>query len=675
MLSGAAGTMLSACTARRSGAARARIFVVAFDGLDPNIVDDLMAAGALPNLKRLAARGAYRPITTTTPAITPVAFSTIVSGVSPAAHNIYDFIHRDPAPASGGVAIAPYFSLSETTPPTRDWAIPMGEWRLPLSGGGARSLRRGPSFWDELIAAGHDVDAYHIPGTWPPPEPEGSGRFRCLSGMGTPDLLGTYGEFTVFSTAAEDRRVGGGRFARLELTDHVGTGAIEGPPNFLRPPNADGTPPAPMTVDLRVARDPEHHAVRLELGAARLVLNRGDWSDWIPIDFETHVPGDAVLSTLQAPTSIRGMVRVHVRSVHPELELYVSALHLDPMEPANAISTPPDFAADLAARQGRFHTTGIPEDTKALSHGALDPSGFLAQVDRVMEEKVDEYRHALAHFEHGCLFTYFGSTDLVQHMFWRDRDLGHPARNPQDGTAYASVIDDLYRRVDALVGDALDAIRDDDILLVLSDHGFTTFRHEVSLNTWLYEHGDFIGARRLRPRQPNFGDVDWSRTRAYAMGLNGIYLNQQGREANGIVSAAERDRVLDTIASDLLALRDDRGRTPIASVQRRDDLYPNADPRTAPDLFVGYNHGFRASWSTVLGDTTTDVFRTNTDRWSGTHCIAPDLVPGVIFSNRPFTVDDPDLRDIAPTILHALGVARPAAMTGRPLLAADPDAP
>jgi predicted AlkP superfamily phosphohydrolase/phosphomutase len=644
------------------------VIVLAFDGLDPRLARRLMDEGRMKHFARIARRGSFTSIATSTPPITPVAFSSIVSGTDPGTHNIFDFIHRDPNPQDSLLAVSPYFSLSAATPPAHDWAIPLGRWRLPLSGGSVQALRRGPSFWDALIANGENVDLYHLPGTYPPPETFGSGRLRCLAGMGTPDLLGTYGEFTLFTSdlLVKERRVGGGRFVRLAVNNNVAIGALEGPPNFLLRPDVDGITEV-MTLPLRIVRDPQRPVLRIELGDRVVLLNEGEWSDWVPIAFETGIPAGAVLSSLQAPTTAAGMVRFYAKQVHPHVKLYVSPVNIDPERPANAISEPRDLAARLAEDHGRFYTTGIPEDTKALSRGALDEDEFLQQAELVLEEKTAEYFDSLNELRRGCLFSYFGTTDLVQHMFWRDCDPAHPGRLAEQGDRYAHVIDELYERVDQIVGETLARLNDDDLLLILSDHGFTSFRREVGINTWLAEHGYLNLLDPSRRGGDWFINVDWSRTRAYALGINSLYINLSGREGRGIVAPSERDALVAKISRELKELREENGDRAVEEVFDARALYPAADRRIAPDMIVGYADGYRASWATVQGGMSRHVLSDNRDRWSGTHCVAPRLMDGVFLSSALIRVGDPCLVDVAPTILAAFGVGAPAEMVGRDL--------
>lgn len=670
-MAAATGAALSP-SCRRAGPAGGqnhRVLVVAFDGLDPDIVRSLMDAGRMPNLSRLAASGSFSRIATSTPPHTPVAFSNIISGADASLHQVFDFIHRDPSPPSGG-AVRPYFSTADVIPPGPSWipeSIPLGgPWQVPLTGGETKLLRQGPSFWDYLIRAGIDTDVYYLPSNYPAEEPQGPGRFRCMSGMGTPDLLGGYGEFTMFSPDVPrgGKTVDGGRFVRLRMRRHRGTADLEGPPDFLcKPEDAEL-----LKTTVEVVRDPQAPVARIVVSGQQVVLNEGEWSNWIPIEFRTAMPGATALGAMGAPTSIGGAARLFLKQVHPKLELYISPVNIDPLGPVSRISTPDDLAERLAERHGRFYTCGIPEDTKALTHGALDESQFLAQSHLVVDERVRQYRSALENFHSGCLFFYFGATDLLQHMFWRDRDPQHPGRVPEQVDRYEKVIEDTYVKIDQQVGDALESLGSQDTLIVMSDHGFTSFRRGFNLNSWLLEQG-FITLKNpaQQGRAILFANVDWSKTRLYGLGLNGLYVNLKNRERFGVVTAAEKNSLMHEVRDKLQEVRDDNGAPVIDVADLVEDIYSNADPAIAPDLIVGYGDGYRASWATVLGQMPRKVLENNLDRWSGTHLTAPDVVPGLLVSNRQVAATRPTVSDIAPTILAEFGIDRPSSMSGKAL--------
>ncbi|NQU10368.1 alkaline phosphatase family protein [bacterium] len=663
--------LLSACRRVPTGVDdQPRVLVLAFDALDPGLLRNLMRSGRLPNFARVAEQGGFRPLATSTPAQTPVAFGDIISGADSGTHQIYDFIHRDPRPAERHLAVKPFYAAAEAIPPDLDWAIAAGSWRLPLFGGVTRSLRRGPAFWESLIRHGIDTTIYHLPANYPPEPVDGPGRLRCLSGLGTPDLLGTHGLFTLYDSAApvRGRTVAGGRFVRLSPLFHRAVARLIGPPNPLRRPGAAGAG-TPLGLDFEIVRDPVNPVARIVIGGQTLLLRQGEWSDWVGVAFSTGLPGARLWGALGAPTSLPGMVRFYLKQVHPRFQLYVSPVNIDPVEPGARLTVPADWAATLAGRLGRFATLGIPEDTKALSAGAFTEEEFLEQADLALAESARRYTTALREFDGGCLVYYFGWPDLIQHMFWRDRDPLHPGHDPQQAEQFGRVIDDAYVRLDGLVGQALATLRRGDTLIILSDHGFTTFRRGFNLNTWLAANG-YLQAFNATGTDADalFAGVDWTRTRAYGLGMTALYLNQFGREKNGVVRPPAASSLADEIAEKLLTIRDTNGAAVIRRIDKVVDRYPGADPALAPDLIIGYADGYRASWSTVLGGRSRELLEDNLDRWSGTHLVAPDLVPGILLSNRPIVVERPELRDIAPTILRAFDVPVPAGMKGQCLL-------
>jgi predicted AlkP superfamily phosphohydrolase/phosphomutase len=359
------------------------------------------------------------------------------------------------------------------------------------------------------------------------------------------------------------------------------------------------------------------------------------------------------------------MVRLYLRRVRPTLHLYISPINLDPLSPALPISSPPRYAGDLAREIGRFYTQGMPEDTKALASGALAPAEFLAIVDRVMTETEAALDRELARYRGGLLFVYLSSIDQTSHVFYRSLD---PAASPAD-RADADAIPALYRRVDRWIGEILPRLGDGTELVVMSDHGFAPYLTKVHLNTFLARRG-YLAVLPPGRRLPGpLGHIDWSRTQAYALGLNQVFLNQQGREPEGTISPGERDVVLERLTRDLQALRDpDSGETAVTRVLR-----PPAGrfSARAPDLIVGYRRGYRSSDESALGAVGERIFEENTARWSGDHCMDPAAVPGLLAASASIAGDAarPALADLAPTILHYFDIAPPAAIVGRALLA------
>lgn len=674
---------LAGCGSEARGARdgqQPRMLVLGFDGMDPKILTRMLEAGRMPNFAKVAAVGTYKPLATSMPPQSPVAWSNFISGSHSGKHQIYDFIHRR-LESKSGLLVDPYLSTSATEPKDPPWIlrklslteIPwLGDWRIPLTGDETLSLRRGGAFWDDLVANSVDTVIYRVPANFPASVAAGPGSLEAISGMGTPDLFGNYGEFWKFDeiTPSGGRDPSGGHFRRLTVKDHRAVVKLEGPENYLRKPDADNHVER-MELEFEVVRDPSADVVRIQIGDEVLLLKEGEWSDWVRLRFETGIPGSTVLAAMQLPTSMPFMIRIYMKSVHPQLEFYITPYNIDPLDAVTPISTPTGFAADIAHACGCYYTTGIPEDVKALRSGALNEDEFLQQARILLAERKLQYRRALSLFKSGYLFFYFGSTDQLAHIFWRDTDPDHPGLRPGEAKKYGSVIEDTYAEMDELVGEALAVLNDDDTLIIMSDHGFNSFRRGFNVNTWLINNRYMNVSNPATMNNSSYlQNVVWEQTQAYAIGLNALYINVADREPKGIVSPGEQRRnLMEEIAAKLVAVRDLDGEPVIDTVYITEDEFPGADPLIAPDMLVGYALNYRASWATAVGGTPFQLIEDNMDRWSGDHCIAAHLVPGIIVTNRKLNVDDPSLSDLAPTMLSAFGIAKPDAMDGRVIFA------
>lgn len=611
-----------------------RVVVLGFDGLDYGITRALLDQGRLPNFARLASTGGFAPLATSIPPQSPVAWSTFITGLDPGGHGIFDFIHRDPR------TMVPYLSTTRTVPSAR--TIALGDWQFPLSSGTVEQLRHGQPFWEVLEARGIETTIVRMPANFPP---SGTAT-RELSGMGTPDLLGTYGTFSFYTSEAYafgGRTLSGGAWYPVAVEGGVVRSRLHGPDNPFR------RVAEPVTADFTVYVDASQPVAKLVVGDEERILSTGEWSDWLPVDFDLRVPGQA----------LRGMARFYLKQVRPDFELYVSPINFDPMDPAMPVSQPAGYAAELAAATGRFYTQGMPEDTHALREGALSRDEFLAQARLAGDEVRVQYGQVLSQFRSGLLFYYFGNVDQVAHMMFRARDPGHPAYDRASDPGYAAVIDELYVGLDRVVGDTLDALGPDDTLVVMSDHGFASWRRSFHLNTWLKQEGFLTLANPARADDPGFfGNVDWSRTRAYAMGLNGLYINVRGREGEGVVAPEDRDRVVAEISARLLQTIDPATGLPaITRVFRREDIYTDAGLfDRAPDLVIGYAKGTRGSDETALGGIPKEVMVDNQELWSGDHCMDPAAVPGVLLSSRVLRKPALSLDKLAAAVLAEFGV-------------------
>ena len=349
-------------------------------------------------------------------------------------------------------------------------------------------------------------------------------------------------------------------------------------------------------------------------------------------------------------------------------------LDIDPANPALPISTPANYSKQLTQEVGEFHTQGIAEDTKALSAGVLDDKEFLEQSHTVLAEHRRVFDAEFPKFRRGLFFFYFSSLDLNSHMMWRLTDPQHPEYDAASAAQYGSAIEEFYQQMDQVLGEVLPKLDDHTTLLVMSDHGFAPYYRSFNLNTWLLDNG-YIA---LKPgvaaddSQP-LANVDWSRTRAYGLGLNGLYLNVHGRERDGIVPpGADAAALLKEIKDKLLAVRDPKNNLPVITrVDLASEVYQGPYAQSGPDALVGYNRGYRAGWKTILGAFPPDVLEDNSNPWSGDHCMDYTLVPGVLLSNRKIEAQNPALTDIAPTILAEFGIAKAKGMMGQSVFQPD----
>ncbi len=577
----------------------------------------------MPNFATLAQRGSFKRLTSSIPPQSPVAWSNMITGMNAGGHGLFDFIHRDPK------TLALYFSASRVEAPKH--SIHLGSWVIPLGSGSAEQLRRGKAFWEILDDNGIPNSVFRIPANFPPVPAKG----ETLSGMGTPDLRGTYGTFSFYTDdpTAVAGAVEGGQVIPVQVENSQVISKLIGPDNSFRKSSPAATEP------FSVAVDPLESVARIAVQGHEFVLREGEWSNWVKIEFQL-IPFFG---------NVKGMCRFYLKQAHPRFQLYVSPINIDPADPALPISTPSSYSRFLSEEVGEFYTQGIAEDTKARSNGVLDDKEFLEQSRTVLAEHRRIFDLQFPKFQKGVFFFYFSSLDLNSHMLWRLIDPEHPAYDATLASQYGSVLQEFYQQMDQVLGEVLPKLNEHTTLLVLSDHGFAPYRRSFNLNTWLLNNGYITLKSDANPddNEP-LANVDWSKTRAYGLGLNGLYLNMHAREREGIVTpGAEADALLKEIREKLLAVRDPKNNLPVITrVDFAADAYQGPYAHDGPDALVGYNRGYRAGWKTILGAFPPDILEDNTNAWSGDHCM--DY-----------------LTDIAPTILAEFGIAKPKDMMGQ----------
>ncbi len=659
-----------ACGPQREAPGPHGLFVLGVDGLDPVILDRLMAEGTMPHFAELAREGSYQRLGTSNPPQSPVAWSNFVTGRDPGGHGIFDFVHRDPVT---------YRPISSATPPAPDpgSALEFFGWVIPLSGPEIVNNRGGTPWWDLLVAHGVDTEVYRVPGNYPVPQSDA----KVLAGMGTVDMRGGYGTYTLFADRPVEADDPKGDIQQVSVQDFDLDGTpdtveatLKGPPDLfhLRPGEVPG-PGDYLTARVTVHLDPESDTAVVKVGSEATLLREGEWSEWIDVGFDALPAGLMPLA---------GAVRFFARELRPAFELYASAVNLSPASPPQVVTSPDEWVEPLYAALGHFYTLGMPEETGALRDGVFSDDDYLRQVALVQQDSRALLELALDRFAPGdATFVYLSDIDLNCHMLWRHADpkypgLGHPARDPAIAAAHAHDIEGFYRDVDAALGRVRERLPDGTRLLVMSDHGFQPYTRKFHLNAWLRDRGYLLPKDGQRTGRVGLEDVDWSRSRAYGIGFNGLYLNLAGRESRGSVRAEEAPALLEEIAAKLEAERDPANGAPVVlRAYPAREVFHGERVSEAPDLVVGYNQGYAGSDPSTLGEITEAVLEDNTSRWSGNHLIDPRLVPGVLLANAPIADGEHDLTDVTVSILDHYGLPPAPGMLGRSFLRAGAQAP
>ena len=683
-------------------AAQQKVIVLGFDGVDARYTEQWMNEGKLPNLARLRQQGTFRPLMPTVPAQTPVSWSTFSTGIDPGRTGIFDFLRRDPKtylpvfaafdetkePLLFGERNPPIFAAIVFLVLGLIGLLVLRRWKvaglillgvavaaaagifiatknlIPATRPGVINRRQGIPFWEAAASAGKKATIVHVPVTFPATDfHEG----HMLSGLGVPDVSGRVGKPFFFTSQLDFARSGSNEFSievvQLEDSNGVIETKIQGPPNKLFKEPAYIS--IPMTLTVADARD----AVTIDVSGKSLTLKAGQWSDWTEFIF----PFNPLIK-------VRGVSRFHLVSVQPEVRLYLSPINFDPrhLPPGFRVSTPAKWAPELAEKHGLFKTLGWQIDTWAISEGFASEQMFWDDMEWTVAQGRKLFAAQLASGD-DLVVQCFEFPDRVGHVFWRIVDPKHPAYDAALAQKWGGALLKSYQLMDAIVGDAMKAAEQHNAaLIVLSDHGFASFRKSVNYNTWLVLNGYMTLKSGVQVKERNvemlfdqgqfWENVDWSKTRAYAMGLGELYVNLKGRESQGIVNAgAEYDALKAELKSRLVQMQDpETAERPVRRVLAREEVYKKFDPNMIPDLFITNNDGYRVSWQTSLGGIPKNILEPNKNVWSGDHCsVDPEIVKGIFFYNRKLTTPRaPYIADVYPTVLGRLGVKAPYELDG-----------
>ena len=617
-----------------------KLIVLGFDGVDPNLLQQWMAAGHLPNIQKLVAHGTFQKLGTTNPPESPVAWASFATGLNPGKHGIFDFLKRNPE------TYYPEIALVEREPPRF-----LFNW-IPIRGPKITNNRAGTPFYKTLADFGIKTTVLRMPLEFPPTElPNG----KILGGLSIPDIRGTWGTFFYYASDLTRWEVGntefGGKLVRIELKDTVAETEVEGPAN---PTQKDF---ARIAIPLRFELDREKNCVKILLQGKEESVPERHWSRWFDFTFKVN-----------AFLRIHGVGRFYILETFPELKIYLCPINFDPRKPPVPLSYPKNFSAQLAEVVGVYKTLGWAHDTWSLNEEKVDEQVFLEDLLETMDKYAALLYHELRTDSAACTVAVFTATDSVSHVFYRLIDPQHPRYDTRLAEKYGDAILRVYQKMDEIIGQMTKQLDATTSLMIVSDHGFHTWRKGFNTNTWLVENG-FMKLKGsddktkvlddLFSQGSFFPNVDWSGTQAYALGLGQIYINLRGREKYGIVyrDSPHYESIRERIAHGLKNFVDaDNGEKVVENVYKAEAIFHGGHTNHAADLQISFRPGYRTSWQTSLGAVPAGVLVANLKKWSGDHCASDASdTQGILLCSRKLSTDGHSILDIAPTALKYFG--------------------
>ncbi len=255
--------------------------------------------------------------------------------------------------------------------------------------------------------------------------------------------------------------------------------------------------------------------------------------------------------------------------------------------------------------------------------------------------------------------------DRVQHAFWKYMDPDHHLYIK--GNPYENAIMDYYKDLDKKIGELLSNVDKDTIVLVVSDHGAKRMKGAFCINEWLIEQGDLV-VKEMPPSQISLEkvDVDWSRTRSWGWGgyYARIFLNIEGREMQGLIKPQDYEKEREVLIERLSSVRGPNGEDWKTRIIKPQEYFQefNGD---YPDLMIYFDDLYWRSAGT-LGHGTKYLLENDTGPDDAVH--AQDGIY-ILYDpqNKINQRKDANILDIAPTILHEMGVPVPEDMRGSPL--------
>ncbi|MCH7663027.1 MAG: alkaline phosphatase family protein [Chloroflexi bacterium] len=470
-----------------------RTIIIGLDAFDPKFFEHLNAQGKLPILGKYVEKGGYARLKVSTPPQSEVSWTSIATGEDPGGHGIFDFVHRNPKTYALEVSLLP----TKKTPVGLQFNPP----------------HEAKTFFDAAVDLGYLATSLWWPATFPA---KLNSPVRTIPGLGTPDIQGRLGVGSLFTLKPPSEQ--GIKKTSLrgleESGDNQNTGNLEGPTRKT----LKGVSVSESEFELFIK---DNHSGQLRIGKQTTELILGAWSPILEISFKVGFG-----------LSIKAVTRAILTQISPVPTIYFVPLQIHPLHSAWNYGAPKGFVKEMWKNCGPFLTLGWPQDTTGLEEGIIDDAQFLALCEMVFEERKRVFLYLLDQYKEGVLACVFDTLDRVQHMFWLTKP---------------EIVETWYRKLDEFVGQVEEriAIKSSDKqphLMIISDHGLDDYKYKVHLNRWLIDHG-YLFISESEP-QGSLKAVRWSKTAAYAIGLNSLYLNQTGREGQGLIGLDKRSEYL-----------------------------------------------------------------------------------------------------------------------------------
>jgi len=603
-----------------------KALIIGIDGMDPKMVKTMMAEGKLPNFKRLAKIGVQTELQTVFPPQSPVAWTTIATGVNAGKHNIFDFIRRNP---KNYMPVLGLFDSKNVFNSTRYSSFITTE-----------------PFWKKL--GKENIHSTII--RWPMTFPVESFNGESLAGLGVPDVKGFLSGYTIYTSTNVELDKDSNKVEKINLEQGSADTVVYGPRTM------QGSEIKDITAPIRLERINDKN-LRIINGDQTQEIKIGEWTDWMKTSFVVNFF-----------TKKSGIWRAYLESIEP-FKMFITTMQIDPEDPVTEISYPHNYSSDLAQEIGSYYTLGMPEETDGLMDGVLSEDGFIKHIQQIEGERNKMFWREFDKFQQrdsGIFSFVFDASDRLQHTHWREKIL---VDNPPEKIQYAEVVENYYINKDKFIGEILNKITNDVALMIVSDHGFTSFERGLNVNTWLKDNGYMTLTQDITDENDGslFEYVDWSKSQAYSIGFNAIYINKKGREGQGIVD--NKEELIDEIINKLENIIDKKtGKKVIYKAYRAIDIWHGDELINAPDIVLGYYPGYRTDWKTAIGGFTVEQITDNKKKWTGDHMVDKKFVPGTLLTNFKINKEIVEQVDIVPTIYKILDIKLPNDLEGQSIL-------